>query len=268
MLKMNTKSLFVVLLLCCVTLARGQKRFTYIGVEAGPNYGIFKFTDTGGFLYTKTQYDKPYIALRLEQELTRAFSISVGVLKHNYSTNFRFTNDESYSSYIAMQNLHIPVRLSYTIPIKFGVPEVRFTPFIGAHYVKNRAFGRLDTIKERLTPNFSNYFTGKINGLSSSYTLLETGAGIDFMFQKGLTMSVNGFYAHGLKAAAKVDLTYHVNPLDPKESQTATVTTSGSYFGFSIGFRYPISRFWQRLNPVKADKGKDKIKEMPKETPK
>lgn len=264
MLKMKTQSLFVALLLCCVTFAVGQKKFTYFGIETGPNFGIFKFTDTGGFIYTKTQFDKPYIALRLEQEITSGLSISVGVLKHDYTTNFQFTNDESYSTYVAMQNLHIPVRLSYTIPIKFGVPEVRLTPFIGAQYVKNSAFGKSDTIKERLTPNFSNYFVGKINGSSSNYTLLEGGMGVDFMFQKGLTMSVNGFYAHGLKTAAQIDLTYHVNPMDAKESQTAVITTSGSYFGFSLGLRYPISRFWQRLNPVKAGKAKEKTKEIPK----
>jgi hypothetical protein len=248
------KHLFLgALLLWCASIAFAQKKFTYLGFEFGPNYGLYKYTDTGGFLYTKNQYSA-YFGVRLEQEITRNFSISVGVLQHNYGTNFRFKNDESFSTYTAMKNLQIPLRFSYTIPIKFGVPEVRFTPFIGAQYVMNKNFGKIDTIRERITPNFSNRYTALVKGTTQHYMLLEAGAGLDFMFQKGLTMSINGFYNHGLKEAANLDIVYRVNPADPNESQNAKVTTNGSYFGFSLGLRYPVSRFWQKLNPVKAKK--------------
>jgi hypothetical protein len=247
------KHLFLGMLLWCASLAVAQKKFTYLGFELGPNYGIYKYSDTGGFLYTKNQYSG-YYAIRLEQEITRNFSISVGVLQHNYSTNFRFKTDESFASYVAMKNLQIPVRFSYTIPIKFGVPEVRFTPFIGGQYVMNKNFGKISMVTERITPNFSNYFTADIKGSTENYMLLEAGTGLDFMFQKGLTMSINGFYNHGLKEASNIDIVYRVNPADPSESQKAKVTTTGSYFGFSLGLRYPVSRFWQKLNPVKAQK--------------
>ncbi len=249
------KRFFLGMLLCwCTFAAFAQKKFTYFGIETGPNLGIFKYSDTGGFLYNKTQFRTFYFAVRLEQEITRNISLSVGLLRHDYSTDFRFKNDESYTSYVAMRNFHIPVRLSYTIPLKFGVPEVRFTPFIGAQYVINSNFGTLQTVKERITPNFSNYYTADIKGTTKSYTLLEAGASLDFMFQKGLTMSIAGFYNHGIKEASNIDITYHVNPADIKEFQKAIVTTNGSYYGFSLGLRYPVSRFWQKLNPVKAKK--------------
>ncbi len=254
------KNVFTLVSLFCFTgILWGQKKFTYLGFELGPKYEIFHVTDQGGQVYTSPYFNQAYYGVFLEQELPRNFSLSVGAYKTEYGTNYRFKSDEGYTPATVMRNSHFNLKMAYTYPLKFGVPEIRITPYIGGHYVLNQNFGNDQKIRRSIAPNLSNYYTAQINTLSQNYMMLESGVGLDFMFLRGLTMSLKGYYVHGFKDITTINIDYHINPLDPVESTNAKVTSAGSFYGFSVGLKYPVSRFWQKLNQVKPKA--EKVKE-------
>jgi hypothetical protein len=257
--KLHSLILFMYCFLGIVLLADAQPRrkrvFTYAGVEVGAKFEQYGVLDKGNSVYTKLFFNRPFLGIKLEQELSQITMLGIGFYQTTYTTNFRFKGDQSYNAYDVLKTTHIPIRLLWKIPLSYGIPDVRLTPSLGINAVINRSYGKNESVRGRILPNFANFFTGTINkSIQKTYPLLEAGASVDIVFLDGWMLCLGANYYKGISRLVDVNIRYVIE----NKPNTAQVFSDGDFFSINLSAKYPISRFWKNPRWWEADKKKMK----------
>jgi hypothetical protein len=234
------------LLMLLPFLAIGQNK-TYLGVEVGPKFEIYDYTDNGDGLYTKPFFFSPIWGVTLGQELNQTFMLETGFYVNDYGESFRIEGDwgASYSASNAILAFQVPARLKARINLlkdKLSiVPSVGFTLAINNDYESSGAGSSFTTSSNpqfndsTRTEYISNY------NLQRIYGLVEGGIGLEYKFKNSMIMYLSGSYLAGFKPVVDLDVTYRIND---EPAQTANVFSDGSYYNVVVGLKYPISNLW------------------------
>ena len=216
---------------------------TYIGVETGLKHDMQDYIDKDGFLYKKPA-GGIMADVFVEQEFKKYFSASIGVIFNPNNEHTALNNDLQLwkkgvtQTFFAVQP---GIRLNAKIPL---IEErLYFNASVGYHLAvitswTDSSFLSHDvnsTLTRKIT--FSNEYPHKV------YSLIEARAGISYQFKKAGTITLSSSYFAGLQPVKISDITYNVGATD---THTAHAISNGNYFCVSIGYKYPISNFWQK----------------------
>lgn len=241
-MKLFIKALFILL----PFVAIGQNK-TYLGLEIGPKYEVYQYTDNGNGLYTKPAFFSPIYGLTIGQELNKTFIFETGFYLNDYGESYRIRGDIGYRTSNAILAYQIPLRLKARLNLIEDKLSIVST--IGYTLAINSDFGSSGTGSSfsSTTGSPSNDST-RIEDVSNyslqrSYGLLETGVGLEYQFPNSLTLSLSANYMTGFKKVVDIDVRYWIN--DGPE-QSASVFSNGDYFSMVFGVKYPISRIWAK----------------------
>jgi hypothetical protein len=238
---------FTPLVLCCFflhlpILLLGQykyKKFTYIGLNLGLKNELYQVIDAGNELYSKTNFRHNITGIFVEQELNRHILLGTGIYFTKHGIDFRFRRDNGFNVFPSMKTTLIPLRLGFTIPLFYGIPEVRLVPQVGFNAVLNRT-NDIVPIYGKIAPDLADTYEGNLNyDFSRWYFLAEGGLNFDILFAKGLIVSFGGKYFQGFTQVARLDVEYRI----ARVIDNGTLTSKGSFLGLYTGIKYPIHKF-------------------------
>ena len=239
-------SLFPILILCLIGLPKSvfaqnnYRRFTYFGAEIGTKSELYQVTDNGNELNSRRSFSRGLSGIVLEQELNRYFSVGTGIYFSRYGIDFGFRRDAGRFDFPAMKTTMLPLRIQATIPIYYGIPELRIKPEAGLVAVLNHSFFR-DSIYGKIAPVLSDQYTGTMRyDFKQFYWLGEVGLNLEMLFAKGLIASLNARYQKGLTTVAQTSVNYRID----RKNYSGTLSSSGDFFNIGLSVRYPISRWW------------------------
>lgn len=215
---------------------------TYLGVDVGPKWEVYRFEDQGEGVYTRPFFHAPIVSVNVGQDVHPNFRLETGFSYVQYGASYRFRNTQSRGIYSAATTYQVPLR----VKARFGLgssENFRIMPTLG--YV----LGINENYSSSGTGNF--LFTGPSGVLFSQDTsrydlqrifhLLQTGLTLEFQIRQGPIIALGGSYFTGLKRLIDVDVSYSING---SPITHADVYSNGNYFTFTLGFYYPISRIW------------------------
>lgn len=230
--------------LCLPEQVRAQHRyrnFTYLGAEIGPKSELYTLKDNGTELYKRQNFASGLSGIYLEQELNRHFSASMGIYFSRYGTDFGFRRDDGRYDFPSMRTYMFPLRLQATIPIFYGIPEIRIKPVAGVAGVVNSSFSR-DSVYGKIAPILSDQYSAILRyDFRQFYVLAETGLHLEMLFAKGIIASLGARYMKGFSTVAQSSINYRID----RKSYSGTLRSTGDLFNFSLSIKYPVSRFWQ-----------------------
>lgn len=240
-IKLFLSTILIGLSLSQPCLAQGKfHRFTYFGVEIGAKNEIFQLNDNGNELYQKRNFQHGLSGLFIEQELNRWFNLGTGIYFTQYSSDFRFRRDDGFYSLPTMRTIMTPLRLQMTIPIYYGIPEIRIKPGIGVMTVFNKSQSR-DSLFGKIAPVLSDQYTGTIRyDFQKYYFLAEAGLQLELLFAKGIVAALSAQYHRGFNTIAETKIQYRID----KKTFNGVLSSSGDFFNISLSVKYPISRWW------------------------
>lgn len=209
------------------------RRFSYFGAEIGLKSEIYRVRDNGTELSRRQSFSRGLSGVVLEQELNRYLSAGTGLYFSKYGTDFGFRRDEGRVDFPSMQTVMIPLRLQATLPIYYGIPELRIKPGVGLTGVVNRSYFR-DSIYGKIAPVLSDQYSGTMRyDIRDFYWLAEAGLHLELLFAKGIVASLSTRYQKGFTKVAETTVNYRID----KKSYSGTLSSSGDFFNFSLSIR-------------------------------
>ena len=235
--------MLVQILLILLPLAAIGQNKTYLGLEIGPKFEIYQYTDNGNGLYTKPFFFSPIYGLTIGQELNKIFIAETGLFINNYGESYRIKDDFGYSVSNALVAYQIPLRLKARLNLIANRLSVVTT--IGYTFAINNDYGSSGS-GFSFTNGSSLQDSIRIQDLSTyslekTYGLIETGLALDYKLKNSMTFYLAANYLNGLSRVVEVDVKYWIN--DGPE-QSGTVFSNGDYYSIFFGLKYPISNFW------------------------
>ncbi len=241
------KSVFVFLLVLLPLISFGQNK-TYVGVEIGPKFEMYKYIDNGDGLYTKPFFYSPIYGLTLGQELSKSFILETGIYINDYGQSFRIKGDNGYSTSNGLLAYQIPLRLKTRVNL---LKERLFmVTTIGYTFAFNNGYGSSGSgYSYTNSPEFESYNystrTEQVSdySLRKTYGLIETGLSLEFQLKNSMAFYISSNYLKGFNRVVEIDVNYWIND---EPEQTGVVFSNGDYFNVLAGVRYPISNFWAK----------------------
>ena len=217
---------------------RGQ-RATYLGLEIGPKFEVYRYTDNGNYLYTKPFFDTPVFGITIGQKINKTFLAETGLYFVDYGESYRLRKSDFYFTTNAIFVYQIPFRLKarlnliedrlnltgtvgYSLNINSEFTSMGFTIF--SYYDGQDSIFSVDT---------SDY------GLRKTYPLLETGLALEYQFKNRMVLYFAGHYFFGLTRVINIDVYYKTNN---EPYKYANVYSKGDYYSFVLGVKFPIGK--------------------------
>ncbi|MEM7374590.1 MAG: hypothetical protein AAF587_38715 [Bacteroidota bacterium] len=219
---------------------------TYLGVETGPKFERYQYTDNGDGLYTPPFFFSPIVGFTIGQELNKRLTAETGFYLNNYGESYRIRGEgfgyRVSDAYLAFQ---IPLRLK----ARFQVIKERLSivPSIGFILAINNNFGSTGsghsfTISSGLQQNDSTRTQeSSTYSLTKTYGLVEAGLAVEYTIKKPLILYLATNYAAGWNRVVEMDVQYWIN--DGPE-QTGMVYSNGGYYSLVFGVKCDISNLW------------------------
>ena len=223
---------------------------TYLGIEIGPKFEVYRSTDNGNGLYTKPFFFSPIYGLTVGQDINNTFTLETGFFVNNYGESFRIEGEGDVFGYDASNAL-----VAYLIPLRLKAQlnllkdRLSLVTTIGYTFAINSDYGSSgsgSSFSSSTSPQYndstrteyvSNY------SLKKTYGLIETGLALDYKFKNSMILSLSANYLTGLSRVVETDVKYWIND---EPEQTGTVFSNGDYFSLIIGLKYPISELWTK----------------------
>ena len=220
----------------------GQNK-TYLGLELSFANDLFDITDSGNELKAVPLPNTPF-GIVLRQDFYRKLYFETGVIWKYFQEGYAFKSSEIYFTSSSDP--------SYIIPFRFGAnlnllkDKIYLVPVIGYSLGINPWW---------FTYYNESYGTGYIGGSpeissndkttweSRTYSLVQTGLGLDFRIFKTMLFSISGNYYTGFNEVMRMNIEYTVNNSNPYKG---TATSKGEFWCISTSLKYPISNFWTR----------------------
>lgn len=241
------KSGFKYLLLFLPIFSFGQNK-TYLGLEFGPKYELYRHADNGNGLYTKPFFISPIYGLTLGQEISNIFTLETGFYINDYGESYRIEGEGiGYSITNAIVAYQIPLRLKARLSLfkdKLNlVTTIGYTVAINNNY-NSSAYG--SSLSMNTSPQFNDStrieYTSNYS-FEKTYGLIEAGLALDFKLKNSMRIYLAANYLTGLNKIIETDVSYWIND-GPK--QTGIVFSNGDYYSIVLGVKYPINNLWAK----------------------
>jgi len=180
---MRTSLLLFFVLLFSSSFGQGQ---TYLGVEIGPKFEVYEFSDNGNGLDTRPFFFSPIYGFTIGRELNESFAIESGLYLNDYGQSYEIKGELFGTSSNAVFAYQVPLRLRGRIPLVADrlsvLTTIGYTLAInssygsrgsGSRFSSGSLFGTNDSTR---TQDISNY------SLERSYGLIETGILINTLY--------------------------------------------------------------------------------------
>lgn len=241
MIKSTTIILLSILFSPFVTLAQ---KSTFIGVEIGPKYDIYDYTDNTDRLYTKPFFYSPAYGLTIGQELNKTITLETGIYFNDYGESYIIEGDIGYGATNAIFVTQIPLRLKANLQLLKD--KLNLVGTVGYTFSFNSSGGtgtgsftsispfNGDTLNSSYTSNYD---------LKSAYGLFETGLALELQFRNSSRLYLAANYLVGSSRVVESEVTYSYNS---EPEQRGTVFSYGNYYSIVVGYKYPTSKFWAK----------------------
>jgi hypothetical protein len=224
-------------------LAIGQKK-TYFGVEASVTGDIYKINDNGNEI-RKKPLTSGFWGFNIKQELTSNFFLETGLIRKYYYEGVNFNKISGISSTNAINAWFIPIRFGAYLNLKKN--KIFIVPVIGYNFCINSDYGYGngggsgfvdESNGNKVTYDYiSNY------NLAKTFSLIQTGIGVEFKLLKTASISFYSNYYFGLKKVILLNINYSINNSTAK---SAEAISKGNMTSFGVQAKYPISNFWTK----------------------
>jgi hypothetical protein len=235
--------LFAITIVTAPILTFGQKK-TYFGIEAAVTGDIYKIEDNANEI-KKTPVTSGLWGFNIKQELTNNLFLETGIIRKYYSEGVNFKKISSISSTNAINAWFIPIRFGAFLNLKRN--KIFIVPLIGYNFCINSDYGHGDGggsgFVNETNGNKVNYdYTSSYN-LAKTFSLLQTGIGVEFKLFKTASISFYSNYYFGLKKVIVLNINYSINN---SSIQSAEAISKGNMASFGVQAKYPISNFWSK----------------------
>ena len=221
---------------------------TYLGVEFGPKFEIYHYTDHGSGLYTKPFFYNPIYGLTLGQEINKIFIAETGFYINDYGESYRIKGNMGYSMSSAIVAYQIPLRLKAQLDLI--KEKLSFTTTIGYTFAINNDYGSSGSGSSFTSTSGQNSYNDSTRtehvsnySLQKTYGLVEAGLSFDYNIKNSLTLYLAANYMTGFNKIVEIDIKYWINDFP---EQTGTVFSNGDYYSIVFGVKYSISNFWTK----------------------
>ncbi len=247
---MNRLIIFLIAYCFISSSIKGQDN-TYLGVEFGPKFDIYQYTDEGEIIYTKPYFNNLIFGITAGRDINETFYLETGFQWYEYSQSYRARGAWYYVVTSGIQVLQIPLRLK----AKLNLVKDKFylTTTIGHNFAINADYGASGSggvfyknPREILMPLIFDSLRiadTSIYSFRKTYSLIEAGITINYKFKNGLSLYLAGNYVAGLTKVIEINISYWV---DNQPEQNATVFSNGDYFSIVLGLKYPVSKLWRK----------------------
>ena len=219
----------------------GQNQ-TWLGTEGDIARYIFKVADNGNGL------KPPSIAqaiwgFNLRQDFNHHLFLEAGFIKNDYleGVNFKVKFGAGYGT--AIDVVMIPLRVGKNINL--CREKIYFAPVIGYSFCINSNYpgsgsgaGYSKSATDSVSFHYSEY-----SNFSRSFSLLQTGAGIEFKLFKTVLLTLTADYYTGFQKVIQMNISYKVND---SPQMTGEQYSTGAFWDIGIGLKYPISKIWAK----------------------
>lgn len=241
-MKLFVKALFILL----PFFAIGQNK-TYLGLEIGPKFEVYQYTDNGDGLSTKPFFHSPIYGLTIGQELSKTFIVETGFFINDYGESFRVEGDIGYRISNAILAYQIPLRLKARLNLIKDrlslVSTIGYTLAINSDFGSSGGGSSFSSTSGAFSNDSTRIEDVSNYSLQRHYGLLETGLGLEYQLPNSLTLSLSANYMTGFKKVVDMDVDYWIND---GPQQSANVFSNGDYFSIVFGIKYPISKIWTK----------------------
>ncbi len=241
------KNIIVIIILFVLTHSGFSQNKTFIGGEFAMTGDIYDIIDPCN-LITTTPLITGSWGIIIGQEINKNFIIETGLIRKYYDEGFGY-NIESLilgSSSNAFNTWQIPLRLKARINLLND--KLFLTTTIGYHFSINTEYGYgggsgggslvdgNDTIKVLYTINDS---------ISKTFSLIETGVGLEYIAFDGFIISLSSSYYTGFKKVYQLDITTEGHNCS---TDNAFGISKGGYWNIAFGIKYAMSNLWKKKN--------------------
>ncbi len=223
---------------------------TYLGLELSFANDLFEITDTGSELKAASLPNTPF-GIVLRQDFYRKFYFETGVIWKYFQEGYAFNSIDTYGWESYDPSYLIPFRVGasvnllkekiYLVPVigySLGVNPWWF--FYDLGYGEGVTYGSGTHTDDGSIVIADNE---KTTWESRTYSLIQTGLGLDFRLFRTMLFSISANYYSGFNEVMKIDIEYTVNNSSP---YTGTATSKGEFWCISTALKYPISNFWTK----------------------
>ena len=241
-------SKLLIILSIAISYNTDAQNKTYLGVEFGPKFEIYHYTDNGSGLYTKPFFYNPIYGLTLGQEINKTFIAETGFYINDYGESYRIKGNMCYSMSNAIVAYQIPLRLKAQLDLI--KEKLSITTTIGYTFAINNDYGSSGSGSSFTSTSGQNSYNDSTRtedisnrSLQKTYGLVEAGISFDYNIKNSLILYLAANYMTGFNKIVEIDVKYWINDFP---EQTATVFSNGDYYSIVFGVKYSISNFWTK----------------------
>jgi hypothetical protein len=236
--------LFAITIVTAPIVTFGQNK-TYFGIEAAVTGDFYKINDNGGEI-KKTPFTSGLWGINIKQEITNKLFLETGLIRKYYSDGVNFKKISSTSTNNEFNAWFIPIRFGASINLKknkiFIVPVIGYNFCINSNYGEVGGTGASGFVGESNGNKVTYSYTSNYN-LVKTFSLLQTGIGIEFKLFKTASLSFYSNYYFGFKKINVLDIKYSINN---SNTQSAEAISKSNMTSFGVQVKYPISNFWTK----------------------
>lgn len=218
---------------------------TYLGFEFSVANDLFDIIDSGNELKAVPLLNTPF-GFVLRQDFYRKLYFETGVIWKYFQEGYGFKSIDSFGGGSGDPSYIIPFRVG--VSINLHKEKIYLVPVIGYSLGINPWWF---TYYDDIGGGGGFYVDGsteisshdKTTWESDTYSLLQTGLGLDFRIFRTMLFSISGNYYTGFNEVMRMDIEYTMNNSNPYKG---TATSKGEFWCISTSLKYPISNFWTR----------------------
>lgn len=233
------------LLLCLVVFS--QKK-TFMGVEGNLANDRLSIEDNGKQLQ-HVPLLAPLVGVTIRQEINHYFFTEIGLFYKPYDEGIGFKVDHTgYATSTGFDSWIVPFRLGTYL--QAHNKKIRLTPVIGYSICKNQDYG-YDSVyapgsgswNYTITHSDSVAYDYSVTYNNKTFSLIQTGIGIEIKLLKTLNLNFSANYYFGLNHVYQQDVLYRING---SSNQSAKMISKGQFWSIGVGLQYPISNSWMK----------------------
>jgi hypothetical protein len=214
----------------------GQNK-TYVGVDFSASNDLFKITDSDNQLLNKPRVSGQYSIL-IRRDINRFLSIETGIMRKRLVQGIVFKMLPG-TGYADNHNFNI-IPLKVINKIKIYKENIFLSTMVGVNYYmcgKQDIGSHSGKIKHGKTDSISYEYTPQ-TGNKQNYTLIQLGLSVDFLILKKMILTIysNRYFGYEKVLTLNIKYSYNNSPYYP-----AQIYTTGDFWNFGVGLRYPIS---------------------------
>ena len=219
----------------------------YIGFEVGATKDIYEFSGNENHI-TPAQWHNATWGLTLRKDLNDFISLETGITWKSYYEGYTFhfltpvisgSSSHISNSYTSWQ---IPLRIRSKIHL--SKDKVFLTPILGYQWCI--ASNNIPSVSTSQT-SINDFMVSSSNTTTfdseRTFSLLETGLGLEFRILKKAIFTASASYFTGFKKVMNLDIAYEIND---EPITHANMYSKGEYRSFTFGVRYMISDLWSK----------------------